>query len=69
MQKITAKVDIRGVLRHVGLVKVGLDDDRRPWRVEAPLEEFDGWLMSDDDLLDVRKVVTEAEAAYITEGV
>lgn len=37
----------------VGLAQVGLDDDRLPWRIEAPGENFDGWLMSSDELSDI----------------
>ena len=50
MQRITAIVTIAGEEHVVELVKVGLDDDRCPWRVEAPDDFYDGWLMSQGEL-------------------
>jgi hypothetical protein len=46
-------IDVRGVATRVALVKVGLDGDAKPWRVEAPGKPYDGWLVGDADLMAV----------------
>jgi hypothetical protein len=46
-------IDVRGVPTRVALVKVGLDDDAKPWRVEEPGKPYDSWLVGDADLMAV----------------
>lgn len=53
MKVFIGDVLIRGEWVCADLVKVGLDDDPKPWRVEAPGEDYDGWLMSDAEVAGV----------------
>jgi hypothetical protein len=49
IKKVTTEVSYDGQTFEVQAVRVGLDDgsDAYPWRVDAPGEPVDGWLLTD----------------------
>lgn len=50
MNGLTAHIEIDGTWVRVDLAEVGLEGDRRRWRVDAPGRPHDGWLVGDQDL-------------------
>lgn len=51
VKKITTKVTYDGQQFEVQAVRIGLDDgsDTHPWRVDAPGDPVDGWLLTDQE--------------------
>ena len=43
-------VNYQGEQRRVRVVLVGVEGDPRPWRVDAPGEAVDGWLLADREV-------------------
>jgi hypothetical protein len=48
--RVRTEVTHQGVTCPVNAERVGIDGDRRPWRVDAPGEPYDGWLLADHEV-------------------